>query len=47
MHLPNVVTIYMYGSLENEIYMKDLKNLRYLNHIIQTLDNYIQSNYMD
>ena len=39
----NVVVTYLYGSLDNYIYIKiPQKDLRYLKHINQVLKNYIQ-----
>ena len=51
-YLMDVVTTYLYGSLENDIYIwKFHKDIRYLKQINQVPKNYIQSSdkdhYMD
>ena len=43
----DVITAYLYGSIDNDIYMKILKDLNCLKQIIQSLVVYAQSNYND
>ena len=45
MHLMDVNTAYLYGSIDNNIYLKSLKDLNYLKQIIQSLVIRAQSNY--
>jgi hypothetical protein len=41
----NVVTAYLYGSIDNDVYMKSLKDLKCLKHIIQIPKKLTQSSY--
>jgi hypothetical protein len=45
MCLMNVVTAYLYGSIDNDVYMKSLKDLKCLKHIIQIPKKLTQSSY--
>ena len=45
MCLMNVVTSYLYGSIDNDVYMKSLKDLKCLKHIIQIPKKLTQSSY--
>jgi hypothetical protein len=45
MCLMNVVTTYLYGSIDNDVYMKSLKDLKCLKHIIQIPEKLTQSSY--
>ena len=46
MRLMDVITTYLYGSIDNDIYIyKSLKDLNCLNQIIQSLVICAQSNY--
>ena len=47
MHLTNVITIYLYESIDNDIYIKSLKDLNCLKQIIRSLIVCAQSNYND
>ena len=47
MHLTNVITIYLYESIDNDIYIKSLKDLNCLKQIIRSLIVYAQSSYND
>jgi hypothetical protein len=45
MCLMNVVTAYLYGSIDNDVYMKSLNDLKCLKHIIQIPKKLTQSSY--
>ena len=48
MRLVDVITAYLYGSLDNDIYIwKSLKDLNCLKQIVQSLVACTQSNYND
>jgi general stress protein 26 len=47
MRLMDVVTTYLYGSLDNNIYMKSLKDTKCLKHIIPNPKVFILSSYKD
>ena len=47
MHLIDVITTYLYDSIDNDIYMKILKDLNCLKQIVQSLIVYTQSSYND
>ena len=47
MCLMDVVTTYLYGSIDIDIYMKSLKDLNCLKQLIQNLETCTQSNYKD
>jgi hypothetical protein len=45
--LMDVVTSYLYGSLDNDIYMKILGGYKCMKHIISNLEVFILSSYID
>ena len=47
MRLMDIITTYLYGSIDNDIYMKIMKYLNCLKKIIQSLVVCAQSNYND
>ena len=47
MCLMDVVTTYLYGSIDIDIYMKSLKDLNCLKQLIQNLETCTQSNDKD
>ena len=47
MHLMDVITTYLYGSMYNDIYIKIPKDLNFLKQIVQSLIVCTQSSYND
>ena len=45
MCIMDVITTYLYGSIDNDIYIKSLKDLNCLKKIVQSLVACAQSNY--